>query len=248
MTVLLTNDDGISSPGLDALRSAFSVDHDVWIVAPDGERSGYSNSITIRDPIRCQAVGERLFAISGTPADCVILGTRGAIPVEPDIVISGVNIGPNLGSDIIYSGTCAAARQAAYREIPAIAVSLNSFRPPFHFEPVVDFLVKNLEELIGLWDSDHFININAPNRPDPVAVDITTPSMRRYDDRLLPCESPRGDIWYFVQGSPSQTVLEEGTDWYSVERGAISVSPIMLNPINHDVEHHYLASSFVAQR
>lgn len=248
VTILLTNDDGVDSPGLDAVRAALDQHHDVWVVAPDGERSGYSNSITIRDPIRCLQVRERVFAISGTPADCVILGTRGAIPVEPDVVISGINIGPNLGSDIVYSGTCAGARQAAYSGIPGIAVSLNSFRAPFHFAPAVSLLVEHLDELIALWDSDHFLNINVPNRPDPVEVVVTTPSMRRYTDRLLPFSPPRGGTWYFVDGEPSPAELEEGTDWYAVERGAISLSPIMLNPLNHDVEHHYRASSVVGVR
>ena len=245
VTILLTNDDGIYSPGLQALEEEFSKDHDVWILAPDGERSGFSNSITISEPIRCTQVAERTYASSGTPADCVILATRGAIPVMPHLVVSGINIGPNLGSDIIYSGTCAAARQAAYREIPGIAVSLNSFHAPLHFEPVARFVRENVNELIALWNGDHFINVNAPNLTEPLGVSITTPAMRRYDDTLLPFEPPRGGTYYFVDGKPAATTLEAGTDWHAVEEGRISVSPIMLNPINHTVEEHYRSSSFV---
>ena len=247
MTILLTNDDGIYSPGLEAIRDTFSSEHDVWIVAPDGERSGYSNSITISEPIRCTHVGERMFASSGTPADCVILGTRGAIPVTPDIVISGINIGANLGSDIVYSGTCAGARQAVYRGLPGIAVSLDTFHPPFYFEPVTRFLYENLTMLLDLWNPDHFININAPNVPEPRGVAITTPAMRRYDDVLLPFEPPRGGTYYFVDGKPSDTVLQNGTDWHAVDANLISVSPVMLNPVNHAVEEHYRNSSFVGE-
>lgn len=248
MTILLTNDDGVYSPGLEALRQVFAEDHDVWILAPDGERSGYSNSITISEPIRCTRIDERIYATSGTPADSVILGTRGAIPADPEIVISGINIGPNLGSDIVYSGTCAAARQAVYRGLPGIAISLNSFHQPFHFSPVATFVRDNLDAMLALWNSDHFININAPNREDPTGVSITTPAMRRYDDELLPFEPPRGGTYYFVDGRPSETVLEDGTDWHAVEEGRISVSPVMLNPVNHAVEEHYRTSSFVDAR
>jgi 5'-nucleotidase len=248
VTILLTNDDGLYSPGLEALRTVFSEHHDVWVLAPDGERSGYSNSITISEPIRCTRIEEGVYASSGTPADCVILGTRGAIPVSPELVISGINIGPNLGSDIVYSGTCAGARQAVYRGLPGIAVSLNSIRPPFHFEPVARFIEKHLEEMLALWNPDHFITINAPNTPEPTGVAITSPAMRLYDDKLLPFEPPRGGTYYFVDGKPSETVLERGTDWHAVEDGQISVSPVMLNPINHAVEEHYRTSGFVRER
>lgn len=248
VTILLTNDDGIYSPGLAALQAGFSRDHEVWTLAPDGERSGFSNSITISEPIRCTKVDERSYASSGTPADCVIIGTGGAIPVEADVVISGINIGPNLGSDIIYSGTCAAARQAAYRSIPGIAVSLNSFHAPFHFEPVVDFLVENLDELLAIWNEDHFINVNAPNLAQPRGVAITTPAMRRYEDRLLPFEPPRGGTYYFVDGAPAKREIEPGTDWYAVEHGMIAVSPIMLDPVNHAVEAGYRDLSFVREQ
>ncbi len=245
VTILLTNDDGIYSPGLETLRSVLGKDHDVWVLAPDGERSGFSNSITISEPIRCTKIDDKRYASSGTPADCIILGTRGAIPVMPDLVVSGINIGPNLGSDIVYSGTCAGARQAVYREIPGIALSLNSFSPPFHFEPVARFVRDNLEEIVKLWNPDHFINVNAPNMEHPKGVEITTPAMRRYDDVLLPFEPPRGGTYYFVDGKPSKTVLEAGTDWHAVEMGKISVSPVMLNPVNHAVEEHYRTSSLV---
>lgn len=248
MTILLTNDDGIYSPGLTALQEEFSTYHDVWTVAPDGERSGYSNSITISEPIRCTQVDERRYASSGTPADCVILATRGAIPVMPEVVISGINIGPNLGSDIVYSGTCAAARQAAYRSIPGIAVSLNSFHAPFHFAPVAQFVAKHLDELLELWNEDHFINVNAPNLAEPRGTAITTPAMRRYDDVLLPFEPPRGGTYYFVDGKPAEATIEAGTDWHAVEHGLVSVSPIMLNPVNHAVEANYRSMSFVREQ
>ncbi len=248
MNVLLTNDDGIYSPGLAALRTAFEGRHDVWTLAPDGERSGTSNMITMSEPIRCTRVKEREYATSGSPADCVILATLGALPIKPDVVVSGINLGANLGSDIIYSGTAAAARQAAYKHIPGIAVSIDSFREPFFFEPVADFVASNLDELIALWNEDHFININAPNRPDLVEACITSPSVRRYDDTLLPFVPPRGGTYYFVDGKPVHAVPDEGTDWAAINRGMISVSPIMLNPVNHAVEAVYRNATFVSRQ
>ena len=136
MTVLLTNDDGIDSAGLEALRSHLSVHHDVWTVAPDGERSAMSHYITVRDPIRCREIGKQIYKSSGSPADCVIVGMVGGFATKPDIVVSGINIGPNLGTDIVLSGTVAAARQAAFMGVPGIAVSINTYSPPFHLEPL----------------------------------------------------------------------------------------------------------------
>ena len=241
---MLTNDDGVYSPGLAAVRQALSPHHDVWVLAPDGERSGMSNSITISEPIRCTRIEERVFASSGTPADCVILATLGVIPKPIDVVISGINIGPNLGSDVIYSGTAAAARQAAYKKIPGIALSLNSFKEPFYFEPVAEFTARHLTELITLWNEDHFININAPNVSGELEVRVTTPAMRRYDDHLLPFQPPRGGTYYFVDGHPEKTELEAGTDWHAVEHGFLSISPILLNPVNHAVENEYRQAGF----
>ena len=245
MTILVTNDDGIYSAGLQALVDAFSDQHDVWVLAPDGERSGSSNRITIAEPIRCSEVGPQRYASSGTPADCVILAALGAIPVRPQLVVSGVNIGPNLGSDIIYSGTCAAARQAVYKHIPGIAVSINCFREPFHFGPVTAFLRDNVDTLLDVWDDAHFININAPNLSEVRGVEVARPAMRRYDDHLLPFQPPRGGTYYFVDGTPIDSGSQPGTDWDAVQRGMIALSPIALNPINHDSESAYAGAGFV---
>jgi len=182
--ILLTNDDGIDSAGLSSLRDALA-EHEVWTIAPDGERSAQSHSITVHDPIRCRTLGERVYATSGTPADCVIVGVLGVMGERPDAVVSGINIGPNLGTDIIYSGTVAAARQAAFMGIPGVAVSINSYRPPFHLGPLARFVARNIEQLVGLWNPRHLININGPNvDSDALPVQITYPSWRIYHDRL----------------------------------------------------------------
>lgn len=247
MTILVTNDDGIDSVGLQALVDAFSDRHDVWVLAPDGERSGSSHRITLGEPIRCSEVGPQRYAAGGTPADCVILATLGAIPVRPQLVVSGVNIGPNLGSDIIYSGTCAAARQAVFKRIPGIAVSIDCFREPFHFGPVTTFLRDNVDTLLAAWDDAHFININAPNSSEVRGVEVTRPAMRRYDDHLLPFQPPHGATYYFVDGAPSDSGSQPGTDWDAVQRGMIALSPVALDPTNHDSESVYADARFVRE-
>lgn len=249
MRILLTNDDGVASPGILRLREVLEeAGHEVWTVAPDGERSGMSNYITLTEAIRCENVGERILAGSGSPADCVVVALLGAIPIEPEVVISGINIGPNLGTDIIYSGTAAGARQAAYKGIPGIAASLDSFTPPLHFTPIARFIADHLRELIELWNPDHFININAPNvDAEHLPVQITRPSVRRYADTLHRWDPPRGGVYYFVDGRLDSDPPEPGTDWHAISEGAISISPVMLNPINHTVEDAYQRASFVRE-
>jgi 5'-nucleotidase len=246
MRILLTNDDGIDSPGLHAVREALEPTHDTWILAPDGERSAMSHYITIKDPIRCREIGERVLAADGSPADCVILGMAGALPAPPDVVVSGINIGPNLGTDIIYSGTVAAARQAAIMGIPGIALSVDAYRGTLHFEPLAEFIRERIEELVELWNEEHFINVNAPNSPERgKPVEVTSPAVRFYHDKLSEFRTPRGDVYFFMGGYPAEPELVPGTDWHAVHHGAISVTPVMLNPVSHPVAEDYRKALYV---
>lgn len=246
MRVLLTNDDGIDSPGLEALiRDIEAKGHEVWIVAPDGERSGMSHSITMKDPIRSRKLGERRFGCSGTPADCVILAYLGIMEEKPDIVVSGINLGPNLGTDITYSGTAAAARQAAFMGIPGVAASLDYYNKPLHFDPVSLFVAENLESFVLLFDGHHFVNVNAPNSPNlDIGIEITHPSYRTYNDRLVRYTAPRGEDYWFWKAAPIQTKEETGSDYDAVRRGNISVSPIHLHPQNNLVDEEYAKAVF----
>lgn len=235
MKVLVTNDDGVDSPGLLAVRDSLARDHEVWVLAPDGERSGTSHSLTLKEPIKCIKLDERTYASSGTPADCVILAFLGALPTKFDVVIAGANLGPNLGTDLLYSGTAAAARQAAIMGVPGIAVSLCGYAPPYHFAGITNFVSENLEVLCDLWEDDHFININAPNSEDPYPpVQVTRLARRVYRDRLVHYTSPRGDSYYFLDGYPIESHDGEGSDTYAVERGSLSLSPVYLNPTDLD--------------
>jgi 5'-nucleotidase len=243
MRILITNDDGIKSPGLDALRRAFT-DHDVWVVAPVTEQSGKSHSVTFMQPVRFNQLEDQVFSCEGSPADCVMYSVLGAIPVKPDVIVSGINIGANLGTDLIYSGTAAAARQAALMGYPGIAVSTDSFVAPFYFKNTADFIADNLDLLLSLWRNDHFINVNTPNQPVfPKEVLITAPSRRIYEDKVVRFDAPRGGSYFFLEGS-SVSFSGVGTDSEAIAGGAVSVSPIFLHPQNRDEAEAYKNAEF----
>lgn len=241
MRVLITNDDGIESSGLRILAQALEKEHEVWVVAPDGERSGMSHSLSLRDPIRIQEIGERRFAVGGSPADCVIVGITGIMQDNPpDLVVSGINHGPNLGTDVTFSGTAAAARQASYMGYPGIALSMYAFAPPFTFAPAAQFVAVNIEKLAALWEESLFININFPNTESFAGgYAITTPARRLYVDTLHHFDAPAGVRYYFLAGVPQESRISDGTDWFAVEQGKISISPISVNPVNHSVIDHF---------
>jgi 5'-nucleotidase len=231
MRLLLTNDDGYECEGILALADALEKDHEVWVMAPDSERSGTSHAMTLKNASKVKQVAERRFTCSGMPADCVILSALGMIPVKIDAVISGINRGPNLGTDLIYSGTAAAARQASLMGMPGIAVSLASLEPPFHFEAAARFVSENLEEFVGLWKPDTFLNVNIPNK-DALheGYSQARASRRMYTDRLRRFTAPDGTVFCFLADGHIETEPEEGTDWWMVERGKVSLSRVKVCP------------------
>jgi len=247
MRILLTNDDGFDSPGLIAMYDQLAgAGHELWIVAPDQERSGQSHALTLKEPIRSRKRGEHKFAISGTPADCVNTAFLGIMSTRPDLVLSGINLGPNLGTDITYSGTAAAARQASLMGVCGVAISLDAYSGPWHFKAVASFVARNVEHFVELYDHEHFVNINAPNTEELSGiVEVTHPCHRSYNDRMERFSSPRGDDYFFLHGSPIDTSSEDGSDWNAVARGSISVSPIHLYPLNHKVDKHYGSIQFL---
>ncbi len=246
MNILITNDDGIESPGLQALVEALSPSHHVDVIAPDGERSGMSHYLTMKDAIRCRRIGGHGYVISGSPADCVILGVLGVLDRRPDVVLSGINLGANLGTDVVYSGTAAAARQAAFMGIPGVALSLTDSRPPYNFVPLVRFVSEHLHELIRLWDSEHFINVNAPNREgEELPVVLTRLSRRHYEDQLRNHPGDDGETYYYLDGAPSKNGVVPGTDWAAVESGFISLSPVSIHPVEHSDVGDYREAAFL---
>jgi 5'-nucleotidase len=156
----------------------------------------------------------------------------GYLPVKPELIISGINAGPNLGTDIVYSGTAAAARQGALHHIPAIALSLAGLTPPLYWDGAVSFAITRLDALIDLWEEDIFINVNIPNTPEgPNGMAVTFPTRRWYRDTLVSFDAPDGYSYCFINSGPVESENEPGSDWEAVSRNLVSVSPVYLYPV-----------------
>jgi len=244
--LLVVNDDGIEADGLLTLARVLAKAHDVWIVAPESERSGASNAITLKDSIRVRKVGERTYRCRGTPADCVLVALLGLVPGAVDLVLSGINHGPNLGTDVLYSGTAGGARQAALMGRAGVALSVNAYAPPFDFPCAAEFTARNLETFRALADEDHFVNVNFPTTDCGSAKPmITFPSRRIYRNELSTYTAPNRDLFCFIGGPLPDAHLEEGSDCDAVNRGFISITPVHVHPAYHDpIEERYREAPF----
>lgn len=244
MLVLLTNDDGLGAPGLHALADALTqYGHEVWIAAPASDQSGVSHGLSLTVPLRIDKPDERVFSCCGKPADCVIAAFDGLLPRLPDAVLSGINNGANLGTDLVFSGTAAAARQAAIHGVPGIAVSLvlddgNLFVPeaggPPRWKPLARFAAENLETLAGLCRRDLFLSLNAASLPSYKGGKMTSLCRRVYHDTLRfspPQNGPAHSAFECVfSGGSIDTVSSAGDDWDAVRAGYVSVSPVLAQP------------------
>lgn len=239
MKILLSNDDGIDAPGLAALYEAVSNLGEVTVVAPDRERSGAGHSLTLHRPLRIHARGLRRYAIDGTPTDCVSLALKEIMKNDlPDVVLSGINSGPNLGDDITYSGTVSAALEAALLGLPAIALSLavrNGETP--NFAPAMDVAAHLLKKVVeqGL-PRDVLLNVNVPNIEGLTInqYEITRMGKRHYGDIIEEKLDPRGRKYYWVGGDELGLDETPGTDCGAIHRGAVSVTPVRLD-LTHDL-------------
>ncbi len=230
-TILITNDDGIHACGIAPLAEAFTASGaDVWVVAPDRERSAVSHAITLREPLRMHEIAPHQFACSGTPVDCSYMGIVHVVPRRPDLVISGINHGYNLGTDVFYSGTVGAAVEAAIRGVPAMAVSTIRGASAEHLRLCGQAVVK-LARMILSWPAPRHpwvYNCNIP--PDPGKVELTTPGIRHYHDEVMVRYDPKGEPYYWIGGpiSPDHGNLEGG-EFAALESGNISLSPLCLS-------------------
>jgi 5'-nucleotidase len=239
MNVLITNDDGLTAEGLQSLCAALRANgkHQITIIAPDSNRSGVSNALSIlNNPVKLVKHGEQIYSCSGYPADCVVVALKGALAVKPDLVLSGINHGENLGTDIIYSGTAAAARQAGLAGIPAVALSLVG-RGDFHWEMASSWVVNNLEALLTFWKKDCFVNVNIPNSPDgPEGMLEAPPSVRKYKDSMTIMDAPDGSQWCFLQGEGEIPSMYENSDCAVVLRNYVSVSSVYCYPVQNPID------------
>lgn len=228
MNILLSNDDGFQAPGLTALRLALAAQHHVITIAPDRDRSGASNSLTLVNPLRVRAQGENLYSVNGTPTDCVHLGLTGLYASPPDIVISGINSGPNMGDDVLYSGTVAAAMEGRHLGYPSLAVSMNS-SDPSNLASAVQAVLQLLPLTQSYPDRSHMIlNINVPNLPweQIRGFKVTKLGKRHYSEPAIRTTDPRGKEIFWVGAVGSIADAGEGTDFHAVEQGYISITPI----------------------
>jgi len=247
MRILLTNDDGISSPGIRLLAKALrSSGHRVFLVAPDSNRSGCSHSILfLSGPLKLAEIEEDTFSCSGTPVDCIVTALLGGIPEicistegidlnmerAPDLILSGINAGANLGTDIVYSGTAAAARQGSFFGIPSVALSLVESDLPWQWESVISYINEKLISIMGYWKAGTFVNVNFPNsEKKPSALVPTFPSMRYYNDRIITFTAPEGGRYCFAKTGKVENVPEEGSDWSEVLKNNAALSMVVSQP------------------
>lgn len=235
MKILLTNDDGVNAPGIEVLADKLrKAGHGVVVVAPASNQSGVSHSISFfHGPCKLKEIARDTWSCEGSPADCVVIALSGGIPdfVKPDVIVSGINYGANLGTDIIYSGTAAAARQGALFNIPSLALSL-VWGDSWYWEMAADFSAANLEQMIDCWKPDSFVNVNIPNRPEkPFALVHAFPSFRYYNDSIDVYLAPDGSRYCFSKAGDIDTKPEQGSDWDAVESGGASLSRIYIHPL-----------------
>ena len=231
MRLLLTNDDGIRATGLAALERTLAGLGDVSVVAPDRERSASGHSLTIEHPLRVVTLDAAHWAVSGTPTDAVLLAVETLLPARPDWVISGINHGPNMGEDVTYSGTVAAAIEASILGIPAIAVSIAG-RGQLRFDELAPILHRLIETLLRFPLAKHqFLNVNLPNVPaaDVRGVRVTRLGSRQYRDTVTPKQDPRGRAYYWIGGTGPEWAADERSDAHAVHEGYVSVTPLRVD-------------------
>ena len=240
--ILVTNDDGVDSPGLSALARALKRVDDICVIAPNRNWTAAGHTKTLDRPLRVAEVtlpGTRLSAFSsdGSPSDCVALAFLGLAPERPRLVVSGINTGPNMGSDITYSGTVSAAMEGVVSGVPAIAISLGDYYE-LDFRYAAAFAARLARRVLreGL-ESDVLLNVNVPRgrRSDIRGVEVTRLGRREYNDELIRRKDPFGRDYFWIGGSPPGGAGEPGTDLHAVASGYVSVTPVQLDLTNHDL-------------
>ena len=235
MNILLSNDDGYQAPGLLKLAEQLSTIGEIVVVAPDQDRSGASNSLTLVNPLRARTMENGFIRVDGTPTDCVHLAITGLLETEPDLVVSGINAGPNMGDDVLYSGTVAAATEGRFLGLPAIAISMNSHDPE-HFETgarVAEELVRRLIE--APLSENVILNVNVPDIPYEQLRGIVSTRLghRHKAEPVVKSKDPRGRTIYWVGPAGAEQDAGPGTDFHTVRQGCVSVTPLQVDLTRH---------------
>ncbi len=231
MRILLSNDDGYLAPGLVQLAASLADQGEITVVAPERNRSGASNSLTLDRPLHLRRAANGYMYVTGTPTDCVHLAVTGVLDHQPDMVVSGINLGANMGDDTIYSGTVAAATEGYLLGVPSIAISLGSFEGR-HF----DTAGRVACELVQRFGKTPFVepvllNVNVPDVPyDQLrGIQVTRLGRRHKAEPAVKSISPRGETLYWIGAAGPAADAGEGTDFYAVEHGWVSVTPLQID-------------------
>lgn len=238
--ILVTNDDGVHSPGIKALAAALASLGEVHIVAPDREVSACAQSLTLKHPLRAETIEPRVHAVDGTPADCINLALVKLLPRRPELLLSGINRGANLGEDVFYSGTVGGAREGTFFGVPSIAVSLAA-RAETDFAPAAAFSAR-LAALVlekGLPERT-LLNVNVP-AGKPLGAAITVQGRREHEGTILEGLDPRRRTYYWIEEGRDQWVSDEMSDIHAVRKGLISITPL-----HSDTTHHAVLAAFRA--
>jgi len=236
MKILISNDDGYMAEGIKALAEAMSSLGDITVVAPDRNRSGASNSLTLENPLRVNKLENGVYRVEGTPTDCVHLAITGLLDEEPDMVVAGINAGANLGDDVLYSGTVAAAIEGRFLGLPAIAISLNGHTAT-HFETAAWAAKKLITQLLSSsLPADTILNINVPDIPieDITGFESTRLGRRHKAEPVIKELDPRGRAMYWVGPAGEEEDAGPGTDFDAIRRGAVSVTPLQIDLTHYD--------------
>jgi 5'-nucleotidase len=235
--ILLTNDDGVHAPGLEILARYSRKLGKTVIIAPEHDNSAASHSLTMNRPLRVREIADTVYGVNGTPTDCVTIGIGKILTQKPDLVISGINPGPNLGDDVSYSGTVSAAIESTMLGIPAVAISLAADSEPLHYETAAAFILKLARVILerGL-PKDTLLNVNVPNTiVDRIAgVAFTRRGRRMYEDAIKETYDPWGRKHYWIGGGTPSFDAGKDTDSAAIGVNKVSITPMHLDPTNYE--------------
>jgi len=235
MRILISNDDGYFAPGIEHLAAALARLAEVTVVAPERDRSGASNSLTLDRPLTVRRAPNGFLFVNGTPTDCVHLAVTGLLDTLPDMVVSGINLGANMGDDTIYSGTVAAATEGHLLGIPSIAISLTS-KAGAHFETACDVATRLIERCARTKPGPWLLNVNVPDVPlaQVRGERVTRLGRRHKAENVIRAQSPRGETVYWVGSAGPAADAGEGTDFHAVEHGCVSITPLQIDLTNRE--------------
>ena len=236
MHILVSNDDGYRAPGISVLVEALAAEYEVSIVAPERNCSGASNSLTLERGLRACQLEENVYYVDGTPTDSVHLAITGLLEKEPDMVVSGINAGANMGDDVLYSGTVAAAMEGRHLGLPAIAVSMDSYTPEF-YETGAKAVVQLLKDFKKVsFPSNTILNINVPDIPwsEIKGFKATRLGNRHRSEGVVIQDDPRGEPMYWVGPPGKAQDAGEGTDFHAVSEHFVSITPLQIDLTRYD--------------